>query len=144
VTLYSNRVRGGSCSWEAMQPVLGLFAAALIRLRLWLLQYFLSRDCSCNSILQLQQCSGMGSRTRSIFSYLFPTHLLCLQHLSIYIYFLYSASFISNFCTLSYYYYIYFSSTNSTNIHFHFFVFVLVLYSVRPATGNLQDSSSLI
>jgi hypothetical protein len=43
----------------------GLFAAALIRLRLRLLQYFISRDCSCNSILQLQQCFHMGSRTSS-------------------------------------------------------------------------------
>jgi hypothetical protein len=45
----------GQVSWQISAKPCGLFAAALIRLRLRLLQYFLSRDCSCNSILQLQQ-----------------------------------------------------------------------------------------
>jgi hypothetical protein len=61
----------GTCSWVLKLCMLqsltscGLFAAALIQLRLRLLQYFVSRDCSRNSILQLQQCSRMGSRTSS-------------------------------------------------------------------------------
>jgi hypothetical protein len=45
--------------FHLLDLIMGLFAAALIRLRLRLLQYFISRDCSCNSILQLQQCSYM-------------------------------------------------------------------------------------
>jgi hypothetical protein len=56
-----------------------LFAAALIRLRLRLLQYFLSRDCSCNSILQLQQCSVQGSRTRSNTARTFGLKMLLVQ-----------------------------------------------------------------
>jgi hypothetical protein len=57
--------RGTSCCWGYRRLSEAMFAAALIRLRLRLLQYFISRDCSCNSILQLQQCSQKGSRTRS-------------------------------------------------------------------------------